>query len=299
MLKISIYIVTLLFLIIGFLYIFVIDINTADYVSNNIKINKSSNINDYLITNDFNLSNFTKKIILSCLQEDKACKVLEIYKYIASSFIINNTSDNSIINPMNAYKNKEGSYLDIAILYSSLLLHTGISTYIKKDNDRLYNYACGIENVEIYNAIKKDLRNSPLSEKYVTLRKNQVWAFDLSREEKDNLIIDIEFSSTYPIDMALFPNHSEMQAHLKGQYGRYNQDCSLFNKSQGTITCLAPQQTGVIMFKSLEDNNNLQAGIYKGGILVGDIKSEKSNQGSNCIKIDVNSKGSFKYPGII
>ena len=301
MLKIGIYITTALFLFIGFLYMFVIDVDTSDLIVNSYvkKSNKTPHINDYLITDDFNLLHFTRKITSSCLDDDKACQALEIYKYIRSSFIIDNSSDYSSPNPLNAFNNRQGSYLDITLLYSSLLLHSGISTYIKKDKNHFYSYACGIENIDMYNTIKKDLHSKPLSEKELTLRKGQVWAFDLSRDEKDNLIIEIEFFSKYPVDMVLFPNKHEMNAHLKGQYGMYNKDCSLFNVTEAGITCQAPQKTGIIIFKSLEDDNKFKAGIYRGGILAGDIKSEKSRQRNNCIKVDINSNGMFKYPGII
>ena len=180
-----------------------------------------------------------------------------------------------------------------------MILRFYISTYIKKDGSKYYSYACGINNYDMYNTIKADLHSKPLADKDLTLRNGQVWAFDLSREGSDNLIIDIEFFSKYPVDMVLFPNKQEMNAHLKGHYGRYNADCSLFNVTEANISCQAPQKTGIIIFKSLNDNNKFKAGIYKGGILAGDIKSEKSRQGSNCIKIDINSSGNFSYPGII
>ncbi len=302
MLKGGIYITIAVFLFIGFLYMFIIDIDISDLIVNN-QINdtkKLNHVNDYLITNDLNFKTFTRKITSSCLNDDKACQVLELYKYIRSSFIIDNTTNDLLLpNPLNAFKNRQGSYLDITLLYSSLLLHSGISTYIKKDGNRYFSYACGINNYDMFNAIKADLHSKPLAEKELTLRKGQVWAFDLSRDGNDNLIIDIEFYSKYPVDMVLFPNKQEMNAHLKGQYGRYNTDCSLFNIAEANISCLAPQKTGIIIFKSLNDDNKFKAGIYKGGILAGDIKSEKSKKGSNCIKIDINSSGSFQYPGIV
>lgn len=302
MLKGGIYITIAVFLFAGFLYMFVIEIDTSDLIANtNIDdTNKIHHINDYLIINDFNLKTFTHKITSMCLNEDKACQALEIYKYVRSSFIIDNATDDiSAPNPLNAFKNRQGSYLDITLLYSSLLLHSGISTYIKKDDSKYYSYACGIDNFDMYNAIKADLHSKPLADKDLTLKNGQVWAFDLSREGSDNLIIDIEFFSKYPVDMVLFPNKQEMNAHLKGQYGRYNADCSLFNVTEANISCQAPQKTGILIFKSLNDDNKFKADIYKGGVLAGDIKSEKSRQGSNCIKIDINSHGNFKYPGII
>lgn len=42
--------------------------------------------------------------------------------------------------------------------------------------------------------------------------------------------------------MVLFPNRHEMNAHLKGQYSRYNADCSLFNVNEANISCHAPQK---------------------------------------------------------
>ena len=287
MLKGGIYITIAVFLFIGFLYMFVVDVDTSDLITNNqVKnTNKIHHINDYLITNDFNLKTFTHKITSSCLNEDKACQVLEIYKYVRSSFIIDNVTDDiSAPNPLNAFKNRQGSYLDITLLYSSLLLHSGISTYIKKDGSKYYSYACGINNYDMYNTIKADLHSKPLADKDLTLRNGQVWAFDLSRESNDNLIIDIEFFSKYPVDMVLFPNKQEMNAHLRGQYGRYNADCSLFNVTEANISCQAPQKTGIIIFKSLNDNNKFKAGIYKGGILAGDIKSEKAGRAVTVLK---------------
>ena len=68
----------------------------------------------------------------------------------------------------------------------------------------------------MYNTIKTDLHSKPLAYKDIMLRNGQVWAFDLSREANDNLIIDIEFFSKYPVDIVLFPNRHEMNAHLKG-----------------------------------------------------------------------------------
>ena len=44
------------------------------------------------------------------------------------------------------------------------------------------------------------LHSKPLAYKDIMLRNGQVWAFDLSREANDNLIIDIEFFSKYPVD---------------------------------------------------------------------------------------------------
>ena len=302
MLKGGIYITIVVFLFAGFLYMFVVDIDTSDLIINtNVKnVKNNHHINDYLITNDFNLKTFTHKITSSCLNEDKACQALEIYKYVRSSFIIEDSvEDLSAPNPLNAFKNRQGTYLDITLLYSSLLLHSGISTYIKKDDSKYYSYACGINNIDMYNAIKADLHSNPLADKDLILKKGQVWAFDLSREDNNNLIIDIEFFSKYQVDMVIFPNKQEMNAHLKGQYGRYNADCSLFNVTEANISCQAPQKTGIVIFKSLYDNNKFKAGIYKGGILAGDIKSEKSRQGSNCIKVDIDSQGNFKYPGII
>ena len=56
MLKGGIYITIAVFLFIGFLYMFVIEIDTSDLITNTqIKnTNKIHHINDYLITNDFN-----------------------------------------------------------------------------------------------------------------------------------------------------------------------------------------------------------------------------------------------------
>lgn len=302
MLKGGIYITIAVFLFFVFLYMFIIDIDVSNVTAKNQteNINRIHRVDDYLIKNDFNIKTFIRKITSSCLDDDKACQVLEIYKYVRSSFIIDNLSDNvSIPNPINAFKNRQGTYLDITVLYSSFLLHSGIPTFIKKDGNRYFSYACGIEDIDMYNTIKADLHANPLADKELTLRKGQVWAFDLSREQNDNLIIDIEFFSKFPINMILFPNKQEMNAHLKGQYGRYNTDCSLFNVTEAKISCPAPQKTGFIVFQSLENNNKFKAGIYQGGVLAGDIKSETSRQGSNCIKIDVNSNGIFKYPGII
>ena len=69
MLKGGIYITAAVFLFIGFLYMFVIDIDTFDFITNNQikKAEKIHHINDYLITNDFNLKKFTHKITSSCL----------------------------------------------------------------------------------------------------------------------------------------------------------------------------------------------------------------------------------------
>ena len=222
MLKGGIYITIAVFLFICFLFMFVVDVDTSDLITN-IQVKDSKkihHINDYFITDDFNLKTFTRKITSSCLNDDKACQVLEIYKYVRSSFIIDNITYNiSVPNPLNAFKNRQGTYLDITLLYSSLLLHSGISTYIKKDGSKYYSYACGINNFDMYNAIKADLHSKPLSDKELILRNGQVWAFDLSRDGNDSLIIDIEFFSKYPVDMVLFPNKQEMNAHLKGQYG--------------------------------------------------------------------------------
>ena len=300
MIKAVTYIVIGLFVIFGFLYMFVIDVSVDD-ITSNIYIEdkkKNNHINDYLITNDFNLKTFTQKITSSCLQEDAACKTVEIYKYIHSSFIIDNSTDYSSPNPKTAFLNRQGTYLDIALLYSSLLLHSGISTYIKKDNNKFYNYACGIENEDMYNAVIKDIRLSPFTKKELTLKNQQVWAFDLTRNDNNNLIIDVELYSSEKVDIILFPNKQEMNAHLKGQYGRYNKDCARFNITEAKLTCQAPK-TGIIMVKSHKDDNKFRCNIYRGGLLFGDIKYEKSNKGNNCIQIDVNSKGTFQYPGII
>lgn len=300
MIKAITYIVIGLFVIFGFLYMLVIDVNVDDITSSSYysTSKKRSHINDYLIKNDFSLINFTKKITSSCLSDDKACKTLEIYKYVRSSFIIDNSTAYTSPNPYTAFNNREGTYLDMALLYSSLLLHSGISTYIKKDNNKFYNYACGISNGDMYNALINDLHSAPLANKELTLRQNQVWVFDLSRKDNSNLIIDVEFFSAEPVDIILFPNKQEMNAHLKGQYGRYNKDCSQFNTSDAKFTCQAPL-TGILVVKSHADDNKFRCKIYKGGLLSGDIKSEKSRKGNNCIQIDINSKGTFQYPGII
>lgn len=294
------YIVIGLLVISGFLYMFVIDVNVDDITSSSyFNDNKSKkHINDYLIQNDFNLKTFTEKITSSCIADDKACKTLTIYKYVRSSFIMDNKTSNNIPNPYTAFKNRQGSYLELALLYSSLLLHSGIPTFLKTDGNKYYNYACGISNIDMYNAILSDLHSAPLTKKELTLKKGQVWAFDLSRKDNKNLIIDVEFYSAEPVDIILFPNKQEMNAHLKGQYGRYNEDCSLFNVSDAKIICQAPD-TGIIIFKSQADDNKFRCNIYRGGLLTGDIKSEKSRKGNNCIKIDINSNGSFQYPGII
>ncbi len=302
MLKGFIYTLIAVFLLLGFLYMFVIDVNTDNIISSsNIKnIEKKQHIHDYLITDDFNIRNFTKKITSSCLNDDKACQVLKIYKYIKSSYVIDNSSTINTPNPYNAFHNRQGSPVDISLLFSSVLLHSGISTYIKidKNNNRIYNYACGIKTTDMYNAVINDLRSEPIVVKNHTLKKGQVWAFDLSRNNNKNLIVDIEFYSAYPFDIILFPNREEMNAHLKGQYGRYDKSCAAFSVQELKLTCQAPL-TSIIMFKSLEDKNKFKCNIYKGGILPGDIKSEKSRKGSNCIQIDiVNNKG-FLYPGII
>ena len=135
MLKGGIYITIAVFLFIGFLYMFVVDVDTSDLITNNqVKDTKKiHHINDYLITDDFNFKTFTHKITSSCLNEDKACQALEIYKYVRSSFIIDNVTDDiSAPNPLNAFKNRQGSYLDITLLYSSLLLHSGYFYIYKK-----------------------------------------------------------------------------------------------------------------------------------------------------------------------
>ena len=74
MLKGGIYITIAVFLFIGFLYMFVIDVDTSDLIANN-QVNdtkKIHHINDYLITDDFNLKTFTHKITSTCLNDDKA-----------------------------------------------------------------------------------------------------------------------------------------------------------------------------------------------------------------------------------
>lgn len=300
MIKAVTYIVIGLFVVFGFLYMFVIDVDINDITSSSYysESSKKTHINDYIIKNDFSLVNFAKKITSSCLMEDKACKTLEIYKYVRSSFIIDNSTDYSLPNPRTALSNRQGSYLDISLIYSSLLLSSGISTYIKKDNNRFYNYACGISNSDMYSAVIKDLHSSPLVSKELTLKQGQVWAFDLARNNNKNLIIDVELFSAEPVDIMLFPNKQEMNAHLKGLYSRYNQDCSLFNISDAKLTCQAPL-TGILMVKSHSNDNKFRCRVYRGGVLSGDIKSEKSKNGNNCVQIDINSKGTFQYPGII
>lgn len=302
MLKGFTYAIIGLLVIAGFLYMFVIDVNTDSIISSsyNNKKEKKYHINDYLITDDFNIRNFIHKITSSCLADDKACQSIAIYKYVKSSYIIDNKTNSNTPNPYNAFHNRQGSYLDISLLYSSFLLHSGISTYIKVDEKKkkIYNYACGISNKEMYNGIISDIRSTPIVEKTHTLKKGQIWAFDLSRNGKDNLIIDVEFYSASPFDVVLFPDKTEMNAHIKGQYGRYNQECALFGVQDAKLTCHAPV-TGIFMFKSLENNNKFKCNIYKGGLLFGDIKSEKSKKGSNCIKIDILNNGNFQYPGII
>lgn len=300
MIKAVTYIVIVLLVVFGFLYMFVIDVDINHITSSSYypETSRKKHINDYIIKDDFSLVNFTKKITSSCLMEDKACKTLEIYKYVRTSFIIDNSTDYETPNPYTAFHNRQGSYLDIALLYSSLLLNSGISTYIKKDNNKFYNYACGIDNDDMYNTIIGDLHTVPLVSKELDLRKGQVWAFDLSRNNNKNLIIDVELFSADPVDIILFPNKQEMNAHLKGLYSRHNKDCALFNTSDAKLTCHAPL-TGILMVKSHSDDNRFRCRVYRGGILSGDIKSEKSKNGNNCIQIDINSQGTFQYPGII
>lgn len=306
MLKKSIYITIAIFSFVGFFYMFIIDINVNNIKKDaqNKNIKKINNINNYLISNDINLKSFAKKITSPCSDNNtsnyKSCNVLEIYKYIRSSFIIDNTElNNDEPNILQTLKDRQGNILEISLLYSSLLLHSGIATYVKKNNDKLYNYACGIDNIDMYNTIKEDLHSKPLVNKALSLRKGQIWAYDLTREDDSNLVIDVEFFSKYPFDIILFPNKEEMNAYINNQYGRYNEDCSLFGVSEFIVSCNVPKKTGIIMFKSLEDDNKFTANIYKGGILLGDIKSEKSKQGNNCIQIDINSTVNIPYPGII
>lgn len=259
---------------------------------------KKSNINDYIETNNINLKPYVKNQVSDCISDDYACITLNLYKFVKNNFIVKKEVDlKSIQDPRTTLKSREGSIVDLNILYASLLVHAGVPTYIKGDKKNIYTYACKIEPYDMYKKIKEDLRKTPLSEKELVLKNKQVWAVDLRRNSTDSLIVDIEFFSRYPMDVIMFPNKTELNAHLKGMYGRNIDNCLIKNQIEGKLTCSAPS-TGIIMFQSLEDNNKFKAGVYTSGILPGDIKFEKSNQKNKCIQVNLNLESKFMYPGL-
>lgn len=296
MLKLSIYATVIIFLAAGIIFMFFVDVDSSSITARK-DSNKNNDINSYIIKDDINIRTLADKITAECSRENKACAVLKLYEYTKNGFIITET-DGAAPAPVKTFRKREGSYLDVTVLFSSFLLNSGIPAFIKRDNDRYFSYACGITNTDMYNEIIKDIRGAPLAAKNVTLKKNQIWALDLSRNGTESMIIDVIAFSSEPVDAVLFPNKTEMNAYLKGLYGRYDKDCAVFNSSDIKFSCAAAPDS-ILIFKSLEDENNFRGSIYRGGFLIGDIKSETSKQGNNCIKIDIKLKGPFQYPGVI
>ena len=97
--------------------------------------------------------------------------------------------------------------------------------------------------------------------------------------------------------LGLFVNRAGQKAFKRGK--EYERMSVTSGASAGLAVAFNAPLTGILVVKSHADDNKFRCKIYKGGLLSGDIKSEKSRKGNNCIQIDINSKGTFQYPGII
>lgn len=297
MLKFSLYFFIVLLLVTGLFYLFFFEVEMP-YTYNENENFSHDNISKYIVKQDINLSSFANKITEGCADNSKSCKNLKIYQYIRESYLLDNSTDENQPDPLNILRSREGTYLDLSVLYASLLMNSGIESFIRKENDNYYVYACGIKREEMYESIVEDMRSKPLIKKELTLKNKQVWAFDFNRKNNKSMAVNIEIYSQKPVNVLLFPNRTEMKAHLSNQYSRYNKECSQFNTLDVNIPCIV-SKSSILIVESLENDNKFKGLIYKSGLLAGDINMLKSVKRVDCIKSDIKSKSEYIYPGIL
>lgn len=297
MLKFSLYFVIVLLLVTGMFYLFFFEVKIP-YTYHEDENISYDNLSKFIVKQDVNLSSFANKITESCESGSKSCKNLKIYKYIRESYLLDNSTNDSHPEPLNILRSREGTYLDLSVLYASLLVNSGINSFITYENDKYYVFACGIKREEMYEAIMEDMKSKPLIKKELTLKNKQVWAFDFNRKNDKSIAVNIEIYSQKPVNVLLFPNKTEMKAHLNNQYSRYNKECSRFNTLDVNIPCIVSKNS-ILMVESSADDNRLKSLIYKGGLLAGDISIFKDKNRVDCIKSDIKSKNEYIYPGIL
>lgn len=297
MLKLSLYFTIILLFVTSIFYLFFFEVRVP-YSNNNEEEFSHDNLNKYIVKRDINLSSFANKITEGCGTVDKGCKNLKIYKYIKESYLLDNSTNDIQPEPLNILRSREGTYLDLSVLYASLLMNSGINSFITYENNKYYVFACGIKREEMYEAIMEDMKNNPLIKKELTLKEKQVWAFDFSRKNNKSIPVNIEIHSQKPVNMILFPNKTEMKAHLNNQYSRYDKECSQFNAVDINVPCIV-STSSILIVESLEKDNKFKGLIYKGGLLAGDISMKKGSKTADCIKSDLKSNSEYTYPGIL
>lgn len=286
-----------LFLLVGVFCLIFLDVsNIKGSVVDTDNSNIDNTYDKYVIKDDFNIRNILSRISEDCLSGNFECITIKAYNYVVNDISLVKER-NKGRNPKQLLTIKEADVYDKSVLLASFLENAGIKTHIEESNNKVIVYAKKLNLLKLYNEIIKDLHKKPLASREVVLKKNGVWVVNLNTSDNKPITIDISAKSEYPFSLMLFPNEKEMNNFLKYKNGRYMTDCFLDNVTIAELSCLS-SSGGKLLFISKANNNKFSGKVFRGGILLSDVKSVEINK-EILIPMDVSLNKPLIYPGMI
>ena len=282
------------FMAVGVLCFFFMNVKLLSAVSGNKET--SEEYSDFILKDDFNLRSVLARVASACSRGDLECVAVKAFVYVKNDIALLEKGEGGRF-PKRTLTSRGGDAADKAVLLASFLENGGIRTEIRDRGGRPVVYAAGLDVLHLYEAIIKDMHDKPLAERNITLKKGGIWAVNLGSAREKPIPVDISAKSSGVFDMLLFPDETEMKAYLRDKNGRFISDCSLFGVSEAEVSCLSPSG-GKLFFISLTDGATFLGSVYKGGVILSDIKSEESPKGS-LIPMDVAFSSDMAYPGIV
>ena len=283
------------FLIVGGICFFFLDIDISSG-DKRAAVSESQSFSDYVLKDDFTVRSILSRIASQCSYGNSECVAVKAFSYISNDIILSDKGYKGK-HPTKTLSKKEGDVADKAVLLASFLENAGIKTVIDHKNNRLLVYAAGLDVLKLYNEILKDMREHPLASRSTVLNRGGMWAVNVSTKNNQPISVDILATASGKFNMFLFPDESEMKAHLKNKDGRYFTDCYQHNVSEVEQTCISPSG-GRLLFVSVEDNNSFSSKVFSGGLILSDIKSISSDDGV-LVPMDVALDFNMAYPGIL
>ncbi len=264
--------------------------------NNNVVYEEIEDINNLIDNNNLNVRSLLSRVVKDCATDNKECITVKTFKYLKSNIIVGE-SVKSGYSAYGALSEKEGDAIDISLLLASMLANAEIKSMVYFDDGKPYVYVSGLDTTNLYNAIIEDMRASPLATRELKLKKDQIWAVNLSDGTNKPLPIEIEADGTKTFDMMLFSDMEEVNRYFTGSNGVALNTCNLANTNKVEQSCMVPADS-VLVFISHGNDNLFDINIFKSGFIPSDI-SEKNVEGKQYIPIDVTLSSEYLYPGVI
>lgn len=282
------------FLAVGALCFFFMDVDTSPAVLGGKE--EDEGYSGLILKDDFTLRSVLSRVASGCSEGNPECVTVKAFIYVKNDVALLEKGGGGRF-PKNTLAERGGDAADKAVLLASFLENGGIRSEIRDNGGRPVVYAAGLDVLKLYGEIVKDMHGKPLAKRDITLKKGGIWAVNLGSGDGKPVSVDISAKSSGNFDMLLFPDETEMKAYLRDKNGRFLGDCAISGVSEAEVSCLSPSG-GMLLFISGEDGAAFSGRVFRGGVILSDIKSEESENGV-LIPMDLSFSSETAYPGVV